>query len=81
MSGAANETLAEIAAEIRALANSVPGGIIVIQGHEIASRIEAIARRAYNEIDSAVCAIDAASSADIDNIRAAMDKTIGDYYG
>ena len=46
----------------------------------VACRLEATAKRAYNEIDTAVCAIDAATSADIDDVRKAMDGTIGDYY-
>ena len=45
-----------------------------------ADRIKAAARRAYNEIDSSVCGIDSATSSDIDDVRKAMDKTIGDYY-
>lgn len=45
-----------------------------------ADRLEAIAKRAYNNIDSAVCAIDDASHFDIDYVREAMDNTIGDYY-
>jgi len=45
-----------------------------------ADRIEAAAKRAYNDIDSAVCGIEDASHYDIDNVRRAMEKTIGDYY-
>ena len=47
---------------------------------DYADRIEASAKRAYNQIDLEVCSIDEASSVDIDSVRKAMDKTIGDYY-
>lgn len=47
---------------------------------QIADRIEAVAKRAYNAIDKAVCGIEDASHYDIDGVRMAMEKTIGDYY-
>ena len=43
-------------------------------------RIEKLCRRAYNEIDLAVCATEDISSVDIDYIRKHMEQTIGDYY-
>jgi hypothetical protein len=45
-----------------------------------ANRIEAAARRAYNEIDSAVCGIEDATSGEIGAVRKVMDETIGDHY-
>lgn len=72
-------TLAEIVAEMRN--GAIPKHRT---DHELlalyADRIEAVARRAYNEIDSAVCAIEDASHFDIDDVRKAMNSTIGDYY-
>ena len=47
---------------------------------ELADRLEAAARRAYNKIDSAVCGIEDASSCEIDYVRKTMENTIGDYY-
>lgn len=47
---------------------------------QLLDRIEATAKRAYHEIDTAVCAIDDATSADIDDVRKVMESTIGDYY-
>lgn len=44
-----------------------------------AERILLACKRAYNAIDSAVCGIDAASSADVDAVRKAADETIGDF--
>ena len=46
----------------------------------VAHRLEEAAKRAYNEIDTAVCSIDDASHFDIDDVRKAMERTIGDYY-
>lgn len=43
-------------------------------------RVEAACIRAYNEIDSAVCATEDISSVDIDYIRMHIDQTIGDYH-
>lgn len=43
-------------------------------------RIEAVARRAYKEIDLAVCFIEDAASCEIDDVRRAMENTLGDYY-
>lgn len=43
-------------------------------------RVEAACRRAYNEIDDAVCATEDISSLDIDYIRRHIEQTIGDYY-
>ena len=45
-----------------------------------ADRIEAAARRAYDKIDRAVCSIEEVASCEIDDVRMAMDKTLGDYY-
>ena len=74
-----NETIADIVAQIRAVAHiqtaDTPRSVL-----QFADRIEAAARRAYNKIDSSVCGIDSATSSDIDDVRKAMDKTIGDYY-
>lgn len=39
-----------------------------------------MARRAYNEIDSAVCSIEDAASSEITAVRKVMDRTLGDYY-
>ncbi|MBQ3340926.1 MAG: hypothetical protein IJG84_03450 [Kiritimatiellae bacterium] len=47
---------------------------------QLLDRIEATAKRAYNEIDTAVCSIEDASHFDIDDVRKAMERTIGDYY-
>ena len=46
----------------------------------IADRVEAACRNAYNSIDSAVCAIEDASSDEVTNVRRAMERTIGEYY-
>ena len=73
------KTLADVLAEMRS-------GPIPRHRHDrellqlFADRIEAIAKRAYYEIDHAVCAIEEAFSYDIDNVREAMDGTIGDCY-
>jgi len=88
------KTLAGIAAELRKLSESVKrasvenfkyqptmyGKPIALYFAEFADRIEETAKRAYNEIDHAVCAIEEAFSYDIDNVREAMNGTIGDYY-
>lgn len=50
----------------------------ILQYH--ADRIETAAKRAYNDIDSIVCGIEGISHYDIDDVRKAMEKTIGDYY-
>lgn len=78
-----SETIAEIVAEMRELAADIEAGNAVV-GQTVwrnyADRIEAVAKRAYNNIDSAVCGIEDVSHYDIDGVRMAMDKTIGDYY-
>ena len=71
-----SETIADIVAEMRA--NSAVG-VKSVSADYYAGRIEAAARRAYNEIDRAVCGVERASSLDIDNVRTAMDETIGGY--
>lgn len=43
-------------------------------------RVEDACKRAYSEIDKAVCFIDGADSFDIDDVRRAMENTIGEYY-
>lgn len=79
MANEASEAIADIVAEMRY--GTVPKHQT---DHELlalyADRIEAAAKRAYNDIDSAVCGIEDASNYDIDGVRMAMDKTIGDYY-
>lgn len=71
-----NDTLEKVIAEIR---RDIKDGNNFYAAN-LPDRLEAIAKRAYNNIDSAVCAIDDASHFDIDYVREAMDKTIGDYY-
>lgn len=73
-----NETLAEIVAMLRA--NARGKRFDAFSFTSLADHIEAIARRAYNEIDTAVCSIEDASHFDIDDVRKAMARTIGDYY-
>lgn len=46
----------------------------------LADRLEATAKRAYEEIDKAVTGIEDASSSEIDAVRKEMERTIGDYY-
>ena len=46
----------------------------------LADRLEAAAKRAYEEIDKAVTGIEDAASSEIDVVREAMERTIGDYY-
>lgn len=80
---AENETISDIVAEIRSNEGDMYDTTITMfaeEFHELADRLEAVAIRAYNEIDSAVCGIDNASHYDIDDVRKAMDATIGDYY-
>ena len=78
-----NKTLADIVAEMRR-GTRLPGYWHscalnkILQYH--ADRIEAVARRAYNGIDSAVCSIEDAASSEIDAVRKVMEKTLGDYY-
>lgn len=43
-------------------------------------RVEAACRRAYDEIEAAVCSLVGISYSAEDFIRERMDKTIGDYY-
>ena len=75
------ETVADIVAEMRGIVK--PGETLehtyeLLNG--LADRIEAVARRALNEIDGSVCATEDISSVDIDYIRLHMKNTIGDYY-
>lgn len=82
------ETVADIVADIRERAeNAMRNGERLVHNEavamllrSIADRIEAAARRAYAEIDSAVCGIECADSIDIDAVRAALDNTIGESY-
>lgn len=46
----------------------------------LADRLEATAKRVYEEIDKAVTGIEDASSSEIDDVRKVMERTIGDYY-
>ena len=46
----------------------------------LANRLEEAAKRAYEEIDKAVTGIEDAASSEIDEVREAMESTIGDYY-
>ena len=73
-----NDTLEKVIEEMRNRSSGDGWLQTVLKAY--ANRLEAIAKRAYNDIDSAVCAIDDASHFDIDYVREAMDKTIGDYY-
>ncbi len=82
-----DETIADIVAEMRELAEKLRRGTPSLDDIEAAvslefdaDRVEAAARMAYNKIDSAVCGIEAATSSDIDDVRKAMDETIGEYY-
>lgn len=79
-----NETIEVLIAECRADADKM-------DAHELPqpttgylrvllNRIEESCRRAYNEIDNAVCAAEDISSVDIDYIRKHIEQTIGDYY-
>lgn len=82
------KTLAEIVADIRERADSIPqihsfathNDSMALLLRSIADQIEATAKRAYNEIDKTVCFIEAASCFDIDDVRKAMESTIGEYY-
>lgn len=87
------KTLAEIVAELRSLVKcaehfihprddlpTVFGKPIMVYFADLTNQIEVTAKRAYHEIDTAVCAIDDATSADIDDVRRAMENTIGEYY-
>ena len=47
----ANETIADIIAEMRALSNPISDGIIAINGRSIADRLEAARRRERGEIE------------------------------
>ena len=79
-----SETIADIIAEMRIFKcrNLETGELefCTAIANYFADRIEAAARRAYNQIDSAVCGIEDAASCEIDHVRKAMDETIGDYY-
>ena len=71
-----NDTLEKVIAEIR---RDIKDGNNFYAAN-LPDRLEAIAKRAYNDIDSVVCGIEDASHYDIDDVRKAMDNTIGDYY-
>lgn len=73
-----NDTLEKVIAEMRNRSSGDGWLQTVLKAY--ANRLEAIAERAYNAIDSAVCGIEDISHYDIDDVRKAMDKTIGDYY-
>ena len=73
-----NDTLEKVIAEMRNRSSGDGWLQTVLKSY--ANRLEAIAKRAYNDIDKAVCGIEDASHFDIDDVREAMDKTIGDYY-
>lgn len=73
-----NDTLEKVIAEMRNRSSGDGWLQTVLKAY--ANRLEAIAKRAYNDIDKAVCGIEDASNYDIDDVRIAMDKTIGDYY-
>lgn len=76
-----NKTLKQIAAELRKRDRHDPTAVMrVSELSEIADELEGVAKRAYNEIDSVVCGIDGADHFDIDDVRRAMDNTIGEYY-
>lgn len=76
-----NKTIQQIAAELRKRDRHDPTAVMrVSELSEIADALEGVAKRAYNEIDKAVCGIDEASHFDIDDVRRAMDNTIGEYY-
>ena len=81
--GVNNETLAGIVAVMRR-GTRLPGYWHSRDLNEIleyhADHIEAVAKRAYHDIDVAACSIDCADSGDIDNVRMAMNRTLGDYY-
>ena len=72
------ETVADVVAEMRY--GTIPRHRT---DHELlalyADRIEAIAKRAYHDIDRELNTTDL-TSAEIDAVREAMDNTIGDYY-
>ena len=80
----ASEAIADIVAEYRRDYEDMKAKRLYLPTAEylrrLLDRIEAAAKRAYNDIDSAVCGIEDASHYDIDGVRMAMDKTIGDYY-
>lgn len=88
MSDEKQETLADIVADIRERAeNAIRKGERLVHNEavamllrSIADRMEATAKRAYEEIDKAVTGIEDASSSEIDAVRKEMERTIGDYY-
>ena len=82
-----NDTLEKVIAEMRNLGkfdeestDKIPRTLMGLGFRTYADRLEAIAKRAYNDIDSVVCGIEDASHYDIDDVRKAMKETIGDYY-
>ena len=77
-----NETWADIVAEMRRAKEQCNGATALFSAwlDEWADRIEAAAKRAYNEIDSAVCSIEDAASSEITAVCKAMERTLGDYY-
>lgn len=72
-----NETIEDIVAEMREYESTPPPRDAWL---DLAGRIEATARLAYDKIDRAVCSIEEVASCEIDDVRRAMDKTLGDYY-
>lgn len=79
-----NETIEDIVAEIREAEKTWARSDIAQLPTQYlkvwADRIEAAARLAYDKIDRAVCSIEEVASCEIDDVRMAMDKTLGDYY-
>lgn len=71
-----NDTLEKVIAEIR---RDIKNGNNFYAAN-LPDRLEAIAKRAYHDIDFELCSIDSATSDEINDVREAMDKTIGDYY-
>lgn len=72
-----NETIKSIVAEMREYESTPPPRDAWL---DLADRVEATARLAYDKIDRAVCSIEEVASCEIDDVRRAMDKTLGDYY-
>ena len=92
MSNEKQETIADIAADYRETAAMIRAELSLVPARREdellaaeslereADRIEAAARRAYNEINREVCSIEDAASSEIGCVRKAMERTIGDYY-
>ena len=73
-----DDTLEKVIAEMRNRSSGDGWLQTVLKAY--ANRLEAIAKRAYHDIDFELCSIDSATSDEINDVREAMDKTIGDYY-